>query len=64
MEFLTFLAHFKATCPVQVNRKIFQVKNFVFLTTELKSALNFSLENISFFYIFADLSFQTFGREM
>ena len=35
--------------PVQVNEENFQVQNFVFLTSELKSTLNFSLENILYF---------------
>ena len=37
---------FDPHCPVQVNGENFQVQNFVLLTSELKSTLNFSLENL------------------
>ena len=43
---------------VQVNGENFQFQNFVFLTSELKSTLIFSLENI-IFYILANFFFFT-----
>ena len=46
--FTYFYYIFDPHCPVQLNRENFQVQNFAFLTSELKSTLNFSLENISY----------------
>ena len=54
--FTHFYYIFDPHCPVQVNRENFQVQNFAFLTSELKSTLNFSLENI-IFYILANFFF-------
>ena len=56
--FTHFYYIFDPHCPVQVNLEIFQVHNFAFLNSELKSTLNFSLENI-IFYILANLFFHT-----
>ena len=44
--FTHFYRIFDPHFPVQVNGENFQVQNFVFLTSELKSTLNFCLENI------------------
>ena len=44
--FTHFYYIFAPRCPVQVNGENFRVQNFAFLTSELKSTLNFSLENI------------------
>ena len=46
--FTHFYHIFDPLCPVQVNGENFQVQIFAFLTSELKSTLNFSLENISY----------------
>ena len=45
-----FCLIFDTSCPVQVNGENFQAQNFVFLTSELKSTLNFRLENIIFIF--------------
>ena len=55
--FTHFFHSFDPHCPVQVNRKNFQVQNFVFLTSELISTLNFSLENILDMLYFGQLFF-------
>ena len=54
--FTHFYHIFDPLCPVQVNGENFQFQNFVFLTSELKSTLIFSLENI-IFYILANFFF-------
>ena len=50
---------FDPHCPVQVNGENFQVQNFAFLTSELKSTLNFSLENISYSVFWPTFFFHT-----
>ena len=46
INFGHFKLNFGHICPVQVNGENFQVQDYVFLTSEMKSALNFSLENM------------------
>ena len=58
---INFYHIFDPHCPVQVNGENFQDQNFAFLTSELKSALNFSLENI--FYILVNFFF-VFSHQM
>ena len=46
INFGHFKPNFGHICPVQVNGGNFQVQDYVFLTSEMKSTLNFSLESI------------------
>ena len=49
INFGHFKPNFGHICPVQINGRNFQVQDYVFLTSEMKSALNFSLENMFYF---------------
>ena len=56
--------HFKHFAPCTIQWGEIQVQNFVFLTSELKSTHNFSLENM-FYSCFWDTSyFHTFGNQV
>ena len=52
------------SCPVQVNGENFQVQNFVFFTSKLKSTSNLRLGNISFSIFWQTFYFHTFGHKM
>ena len=60
INFGHFKPNFRHICPVQVNGGNFQVQDCVFFTSEMKSTLNFSLENM--FYILAIFIFPPFWQ--
>ena len=63
INFGHFKPNFGHICPVQVNGGNFQVQDYVFLTSEMKSTLNFSLENMFCFIFWPFLFFHPFGSQ-
>ena len=63
INFGHFKPNFRHICPVQVNGGNFQVQDNVFLTSEMKSTLNFSLENMFCFIFWPFLFFHPFGSQ-
>ena len=62
INFGLFKPNFGHICPVQVNGENFQVQDYVFLTSEMKSTLNFSLENMFCFIFWPFLFFPPFWQ--
>lgn len=62
-KFWSFFANCGHICRVQVNGKKFQVQTCVFSTSEMKSTLNLSLENIFCFMFWSFLFPHPFGRK-
>ena len=63
INFDHFKPNFGHICPVQVNGGNFQVQDYVFLTSEMKSTLNFSLENMFCFIFWPFLFFHPFSSQ-
>ena len=64
INFGHFKLNFGHICSVQVNGGNFQVQDYVFLTLEMKSALNFSLENMFCFKFWPFLFPHPFGSQI
>ena len=65
VNFPNFPTLFKSILPhVQSNGGKIEVQNFVFLTSELKSVHNLSLENMFCSYFWDTLYFHTFGSQI